>query len=197
MTTITISGDSVAADTNGFGSALTAATPGTTLFALTATEAGDGLAHKVIITPSASVTGNYVITSTNPNGEPQTETLATDTTNAVTSAKYHLSLTSVKSPSGLSTNNVDIGWTAASVTPWLYLAAHGEFKAPGMGFVATVDSGSPTFTVQHTLDGGQTATNHATVASKSASTEGTYTTPVQAIRNSWAAAGEVTIHGYF
>jgi hypothetical protein len=79
-------------------------------FTLTATSSGDSLAHKVVITPSASVTGDYTITGTDADGRVQTETLATDTTNAVTSVKFYLTLTSVLAPSGIGANTVDIGW---------------------------------------------------------------------------------------
>lgn len=189
-----ITGDSVAADTNGFASGVGAVTPGTTLFVLAATEAGDDLAHKVIITPSGSVTGNYIITSTNANGQTQTETLATNTTNAVTSSKYHLTLTSVKSPAGLGAETVDIGWTADSVSAWTFPQPSGPVF--NIGFGCIVDSGTPTYGVQQTYDSGTTAHNHATVTGETTSQEGVYTSPVQGYRLNWTAAGGVTMWAY-
>lgn len=189
-----ITGNSSAADTNGFASAVGAATPGTTLFVLAATEVGDDLAHKVIITPSASVTGSYVITGTDANGGTISETLATDTTNAVTSVNRYLTLTSVKSPSGLSTNTVDIGWTADSVSAWVFPQPSGPVFS--IGFACIVDSGSPTYNVQHTYDNGTTAFTHSTVGPETTSQEGTYATPVQGYRLNWTATGEVTLWAY-
>lgn len=189
-----ITGNSSAADTNGFASGVGAATPGTTLFVLAATEVGDDLAHKVVITPSASVTGNYVITGTDANSDVITETLATSTTNAVTSSKHYLTLTSIKSPSGLGANTVDIGWTADSVSEWVFPKP----TAPrlSIGFACIVDSGSPTYNVQHTYDNGVTAFTHTMVGPETANREGTYTTPVQGIRLNWTAAGQVTMWAY-
>ena len=189
-----ISGVSVAADTAGFANDVntTAGLP----FTLAATTIGDTLAHKAIITPSGSVTGNYALTGTGPGGEAQTETLATDTVNAVTSTKYWLILTQVLAPAGIGANTVDIGWTAASVSPWLYIEKIARDWGPnGMGFVAVPDSGSPTFGGQDTLDGGVNACDHSVVASKTSATTGTYTTPVQAIRMIWSAAGGASFHG--
>lgn len=197
MNRFTITGNSVALDANGLADDVGAVTPGTTLFVLAATTISDGLSHKLTITPSGSVTGSYVITGLGPDGEAQSETLATDTVNAVTSAKYYLSVTSVKSPAGLGSETVDIGWAAASVSPWEYLDPIGEFGPAGMGFACIVDSGSPTYSVQYTLDGGVTAFTHADVTGETTSQAGTILTPVQAVRLSWTVAGEVTMHGLF
>lgn len=190
---ITITGNPTAQDTDGFANDVAAATPGTTLFVLAATSVGDSLAHKVIITPSASVTGSYVITGTDANGQSQTETLATDTTNAVTSAKYYLTLVSVKSPSGLSTNTVDIGWTNAVVSSWVKV---GPFTGVGMAFGCVKNSGSPTYGVEYCF-ADRTAYAHADVAGETTSQAGTILTPVEAVRLIWSAVGEVTLHGLY
>ena len=100
--------DPATEDTDGFANNVTAASG--VAFTLAATTSGDSLAHKVVITPSGSVTGNYVITGTDPDGRTQSETLATDTTNAVTSVKFYLTLVSITAPSGLGAETVDIGW---------------------------------------------------------------------------------------
>ena len=97
-----------AEDTNGFANDVTAASGQP--FTLAATVSGDDLAHKVVITPSGSVTGNYTISGLDADGQTQSETLATDTVNAVTSVNYYSSLTSVLAPSGLGAGTVDIGW---------------------------------------------------------------------------------------
>lgn len=132
-------------DTDGFGNDL----PGTSgvAFALTATTVGDSMAHLVIITPSGSVTGNYSLTGTDADGITQTETLATNTTNAVTSVKYYKTLTQVLAPTGIGAETVDIGWTDDVVSPtfpidWASTAAANIF----------VDiSGTINFTIQETF----------------------------------------------
>lgn len=78
---------------------------------LSATSAGDSMAHLVILTPSGSVTGSYALTGTDGDGIAQTETVATDTVNAVTSTKYFKTLTQVLAPSGIGVRTIDIGWT--------------------------------------------------------------------------------------
>lgn len=187
MEILTISGNSSAADTDGYANNVTA-DPGEPL-TLAATEPGDSLAHLVIITPSGSVTGSYTITGTGPQGEAQTETLATDTTNAVTSAKHYKTVTEVLAPDTLGAETVDIGWTAASVSAWKAIPTFGGYP---IGVGVTVVSGLPTYTLQHTYDG-VAVLNHATIASKTASFDGSITTPVQAIRLSWAAAGPISM----
>jgi hypothetical protein len=100
--------DMATEDTDAYANDVTAASGAP--FTLLTTSAGDSLAHKVVITPSGSVTGNYTITGTDADGRAQTEVLATNTTSAVTSVKYYLTLTSVLAPSGLGAETVDIGW---------------------------------------------------------------------------------------
>lgn len=189
MIELTIAATSVALDADGLANDVTAESGAA--FTLAATAMPDNLAHKIIITPSGSVTGNYTITSKNTHDQTVSETLATDTTNAVTSVGYYQRDIVITAPSGLGAETVDIGWAAASVTgqvsPYPRLPAN-------IGFVCNVDSGSPTYTVQHTLDGVNWF-NHATVAGETTTQEGTYTTPIRAMRMSFAAAGGVTLTG--
>lgn len=192
MTPILITGDSVAASTNAFANDVN--TTSGLAFTLAATTVSDGLAHKVIVTPSKSVTGNYTITGTNGNDEPQSETLATSTTNAVTSAKYYKSLVSVLAPSGITDATVDIGYTAASASPWEFI--NDVWTTPGMGFGCTVDSGTPTYGVEQQYGDG-TAFTHSTVTGETTSQEGSYTYPVRDIRLIWSAAGEVTLRAWY
>lgn len=194
MNRILITGNSVALDADGYANDVTAASGAA--FTLAANDTTDGLGHKVVITPSGAVTGNYGISGNDANGYPISETLATDGANAVTSAKYYATDIVVTAPSGLGAETVDIGWAAASVSAWTFLERFGQF-ADALRFGAIVNSGTPTFTVQHTFDGGVTAFNHASVAAATTSSDGRYTDPVQALRLSWAAAGEVTLHGIF
>jgi len=192
MTSILITGNSVAADTDVIANNVTASSG--VAFTLLTTETTDGLAHKIIITPSGSVTGNYTITGTNANGEPISETLATNTTNAVTSAKYYMGGFVISAPSGLGAETVDIGWTAASVSAWEFINA--PWITTGMGFGCTVDSGSPTYAVEQQYGDG-TAFIHSTVTGETTSQEGGYAYPVRAIRIAWAAAGDVTLRAWY
>ena len=95
-------------DTDGFANNVTAASGAA--FTLITDETPDGLAHKVVITPSGAVTGNYTITGKDADGVETTETLATDAANAVTSARFYASDIVVTAPSGLGAETVDIGW---------------------------------------------------------------------------------------
>lgn len=183
-----ITGTSSAADTDGYANDVN--TTDGLPFTLAATVPGDSLAHKVIITPSGSVTGDYIITGTGPNGQSQTETLATDTTNAVTSAKYYKSVTEVLAPAGIGANTVDIGWTAASVTAWQSLSP----QMTRLNFGVTKGTGSPTYTVQQTFDG-DAVFDHADVAAETTSQWGTIVGPVAGIRLVWTAAGQATLTG--
>jgi len=95
-------------DPNGFADDVTAAAGVAFTLLLAATP--DGLAHKVVITPSGSVTGNYTISGIDADGVSTSETLATDTANAVTSVKFYASALVVLAPAGLGAETVDIGW---------------------------------------------------------------------------------------
>jgi len=95
-------------DTNGFANDVTAASGAA--FTLITDETPDGLAHKVVITPSGSVTGSYTITGLDADGVSHSETLATNTTSAVTSVNTYASSLVVLAPAGLGAETVDIGW---------------------------------------------------------------------------------------
>lgn len=132
-------------DTDGFANDATA-TSGNPI-PLTATSVGDGLGHHVIITPSGSVTGNYILTWTGVRGQAITETLATNTTNAVTSTNFFLTLTQVLAPSGIGSETVDIGWTDDAVSP--PYPVDWASQAPANIYVDI--SGTIDFTIQETF----------------------------------------------
>jgi len=158
--------------------------------ALAANDAGDNLAHLIVITPSGSVTGDYVITGTGPNGQAQSETVATDTTNAVTSTLYFLTVTSVTAPAGIGSETVDIGWAANSVTPWRAV----DPRMTHMMFGCRIVTGSPTFTLQHSMDpAGGDAYPHAQVTDATAGVSNSYAGPIQAIRLLFTVAGRVRL----
>lgn len=97
-----------AEDTDGLANNVTAASGAA--FTLITDETPDGLAHKIVITPSGSVTGSYTISGLDADGFAVSETLATATTNPVTSVKFYASDIVVTAPSGLGAETVDIGW---------------------------------------------------------------------------------------
>jgi hypothetical protein len=173
-----------ATDADGLADDVTAAAG--VAFALAATTAGDNLAHLIIITPSGSVTGNYSLTGTDADGNAKTETLATDTTNAVTSANHFKTLTSVLAPAGIGSETVDIGWTQVAVSKTIPLDWRQNDFQVSLGLDI---SGTINFTVQHTLDAVQDTQpstlkwfNHSSIASSTADVDGNYSFPVQATR---------------
>lgn len=195
MKKMTLTGTSVAQDTNNIAAGVTASSG--VAFTLITDETPDGLAHKLIITPSGSVTGNYGISGSDADGAAVSETLATSTTNAVTSAKYYSTDIIITAPSGLGGETVDIGYTADSVSETVHPELNSSITdgAFNIGFGCTVGTGTPTYTVQHTYDG-VAWFNHASVAAETTSQDGAYTSPISAIRLLWAAAGQVTLTGY-
>lgn len=186
--------------TDGFANDVTASA-GVAL-TLAATAAGDGMAHLVIITPSGSVTGNYTLTGTDADGNSQTETLATDTVNAVTSTKYFKTLTSVLAPSGIGSETVDIGWTDDAVSPTWVPDFKQQFFSIGIGLDV---SGTISVDVQHTFDdifdadvaySSRTWLDHASLAAKTSDADGNYAAGVRGIRlliNSVTAGGTVKV----
>jgi hypothetical protein len=188
MKKITITGTSVAQDTNNIAAAVTASSG--VAFTLITDKTPDALAHKLIITPSGSVTGNYGISGLDANGVAVSETLATNTTNAVTSASYYSTGIIITAPAGLGAETVDIGYTAESITD-----TRGIQPGGNIGFGCIVASGSPTYTVQHTYDNSNWF-DHATVAAETTSQEGTYSAPIAGMRIKFTAAGGVTLTGY-
>lgn len=190
MNRFIITGTSVAANLTGFASNVTGAT-----FTLSATTVSDGLAHLVTVR-NDSVTDHsaktIALVGTDGDGRPQTETIAAPGTSAtVTSTKYFKSLTSATPSATIGADTFDIGYAANAVSAsfWPGVArVHGVFDT---GFGCSI-AGSPTYTVQHTYDGTYWF-NHSSVAAETTAQEGTYTSPVAAIRLLWTAAGTVTM----
>lgn len=186
---VTIVGDSAAADTDGLGDDVTGAS-----FTLTASNAGDSLAHLITITNNTanSHAGKTItIVGTGPNGQAQTESVTGPGASAtVTSTKYFLTVTSVTPSATIGADTFDIGWSADSVSPWEPL----DRLMIRMNFGCTVASGSPTYTVQHTFDG-VAVFKHSFVIDETTNQDGSYTGPIQAIRLNWTAAGEVNFTG--
>jgi hypothetical protein len=181
--------DTLAQDTDAIANDVTAASG--VAFTLITDEMSDGCAHKVIITPSGSVTGNYAITGKGFDGASISETLATNTTNAVTSTNYFLSDIVVKAPSGMGAETVDIGYTAAALSPPIHVAQKAGNMASAMG-ISVDATGTPAYSLQQSYGGQWYA--HATIATKTASADGSILFPVNALRLIFTAASVVEIH---
>lgn len=194
---------SAAASVTGLLSNATGAT-----WTLTANDAGDTvtvnngttvpMAHLITIKGDAATDHSAktaVITGTGPEGEVQTETVnLPNGTATVTSTKYFRSVSTVVPSATIGADTMDIGWALGSVSPSLHPTV-ARVSTFSLGFGCSI-SGSPTYTVQQSYDNGTSWFNHATVAAETTAQEGTYTSPVQAIRLMFAAAGSVTLTGY-
>ena len=99
---------------------------------------------------------------------------------SVTSTKYFLTLDSPVIPSAtIGADTFDIGWAADSVSPWYFLDTMNQDAPFGLGFNVDVDSGSPTYSVQHTY-GRSAVFTHSTVTGETTAQEGASTTPIAA-----------------
>lgn len=152
-------------------------------FTQVATSAADNLAHLIIITPSGSVSGNFTISGTDANGKIQTEVLATNTTSAVTSVKYYLTVTSVLAPSGIGAATVQIGWTDDIISLTYPISWCSAYAAN----IYVDISGTISFDIQQTFDNvlaGVTPSwvSIAALAAKTADTYGNAAIGATAIR---------------
>lgn len=191
MNRFSTTGVAVAASLTGFASNVTGAS-----FTITTTTVSDGLAHKVTVRNDSATdhSGKTIaLVGTDANGRPQTETLTAPGSSAtVTSTKYWLSLTSATPSATIGADTFDIGYAADAVSATMIplgVRLNGGFN---IGFGCSVDSGSPTYTVQHTYDNSVWFT-HSTVSAETTSQEGSYSGPVAGIRLLWTAAGGVTM----
>ena len=67
-------------------------------------------ARGLTFTPSGSALGNIIVAGTDIDNRPITETIATNTTNAVTSLNAYKAVTSVSLPTSAGTITWDVGW---------------------------------------------------------------------------------------
>lgn len=186
-------------NTNGFADDVTASA-GVAL-TLAATSAGDSMAHLVILTPSGAVTGNYALTGTDGDNIAQTETVATNGANAVTSTKYFRTLTQVLAPSGIGVRTIDIGWTDDVLSPSIPI----EWRSTATAALYVDVSGTVDFTVSDTIQNiwnftsPQNSAAWATIASlltKTADTAGSARLGATAVRiliNSLTAGATIRI----
>lgn len=180
---------SAAANTTGLKSNATGAS-----WPLSANDCGDDLAHKITIKGDAATNHSAktaVITGTAADGSAQTETVSLPNgTATVTSTKYFMSVTSVVPSATINADTMDIGWAAAAVTPAVRVASGGgKFPFPiGISVEAT---GTPAYSLQQSY-GGEWF-NHASIATKTASADGSLLYPVQSLRLIFTAASDVVL----
>lgn len=184
---------SVAASTNGMGAAKTSTGAS---YVLTAPGAADGLAHQITV-KNNSVTDHsaktILITGTDENGNPLTESHAHCGTSAtITSVKFFKTVTSIVPSASTGADTFDIGWAAASQAPWIYPRTDVGNAPFNIGIGCTVASGSPTYSIKYTYDG-TTWFTHATITGKTTSFDGAIVTPCAAFRLDFTVAGGVTV----
>jgi archaellum component FlaF (FlaF/FlaG flagellin family) len=149
--------------------------------------AGDGLAHHVTIR-NDSVTNHsaktVILTGKDANGNVQTETMNLPGASAtVTSTKPFKELDGAVPSATIGADTMDIGWAATAVSPWVPLNFHLQnFSAS----VAVAIVGTINYDVQHTYDDINAADafafNHTSLVAKTANADGSYVTPVAAVR---------------
>ncbi len=136
-----------AANLTGFLSNATGAT-----WTLTATTAGDGLAHQVTIR-NDSVTDHSaktaVLVGTDADGQAITETMSLPGTSATTtSTKYFKTLTSITPSATIGADTMDIGWAQTSLGPTVPVDVYSP-----MGTLIAVDiTGTINYSIEETND---------------------------------------------
>lgn len=160
----------------------------TALFgALTATTANDGLAHKVTIannsaTDHSAKTAAITGTDANDNALTETVNLPAASPAVVTSTKFFKTVTSIVPSATIGADTMNLGWTAAAVSPWVKL----DYIQNGFGVsVAVAISGTLNYDVEHAydlLDGAATAFKHSGLTGVTISDDGQYIAPVQGVR---------------
>ena len=142
----------------------------------------DGLAHKVTVRNDAAVdhSGKTItLVGLGANGEVVTEVLTAPNVSAtVTSAKFYRHLTSITPSATIGADTMDIGWTAAAMTPWVAI-----LKIPAT--VAVYITGTINYDIQHSHADNALDANlypFTSDSGKTANFEHAYTAPVKCAR---------------
>lgn len=172
-----------AALTTGYAENVT----GATWVIATPTGAADDLAHLTTIKNDAATDHSAktaVITGTDAMGLALTETLNLPGVSAtVTGVKYFKTVTSVVPSATIGADTMDIGYAAASVTPWVTMDYNqASFSAT---WAVQLVSGVANFSEQHTYDvenGDAAAFGEASLAGLTASTDAVLIGVCRAVR---------------
>jgi hypothetical protein len=179
---------SVAANLTGFKSNATGAA-----FPLTATSAADSVAHKVTIRNDSATdhSGKTVtLVGTAFDGSALTEEVTGPGTSAtVTSTGYFLTLTSATPSATIGADTFDIGWSAAALSPPVPVRSTQRNGVFALGI--SVD-GTGAYSLQQSYGGEWFA--HASIATKTASADGSILFPVMALRLIFTAATTVQLN---
>jgi len=144
------------ASLTGFASNVTGAT-----WTLTANAATDGLAHQVSIRNDTATDHSgktALLTGTDQDGLPQTETMALPGTSAtVESTKYWKTLTSIVPSATIGADTMDIGWVDEFVSPTVGVDRNGGIVGINITLTGTIN-----YTLQQTLNNIQT-TDRSTI----------------------------------
>lgn len=183
---------SAAASANGLAAAVAYAAGG---YALSATSAGDSLAHPVTVTGIAVTNHSgktFTVTGTNENDQPLSQNIAgPNGAVTVTTTAYFKTVSSITVSSTTGVDTFNIGWAVGAIGAWIRPVL--ETNAPlNIGIGCTVGAGTPNFGIRYTYDGSAWF-NHASLAAKTANADGAITAPVAAFQLIWTAAGQVTL----
>lgn len=180
-----------AADADGICLSQTPAAGGVQSLTINGALAAAGVAtldvpRRVSITSAGNDSGRtFTVTGTDRYGHTQTEAIAGPNTATVIGTKDFKTVTGVTIDDD-SAGAITVGSSDEAATPWIPLDL---YRNPvNVSFAVALSAGaSLTYTVQHTLDNpfdgsAIAALNHATIAAQTASKDGSYTTPITAIR---------------
>lgn len=145
--------------------------------------------RRVTLASTGNLSGvTFTITGRSRSGKAISEAIAGPNNNTVTTTAV-FSLVSQIAVSGAVGTNVTVGWGVEGLSAPI---AMDRWKNPfNVGFGCVVDSGTPTFTVEHTFDdiqdfswaeGSANWFPHEDIADDTASVDGNYAFPVTAIR---------------
>ena len=186
----------LAANTTYFAAGLTGATGVITTPLVT-----DGLAHLVSLTSTANLSAiTMTVTGLDADGQAQTEAIVGPNINTVAGVKHFSRVNTITFGATLGANTMGVGVSAISVCPTLpvnYMQS--SFSATQL----IVITGTINVTVQYTegaIYDTQPSTltwfSHATLASKTASADGSITAPFRALRlliNSVTASATISL----
>jgi hypothetical protein len=120
-------------------------------FTLTATDSGDGLAHRVSVRNDSATDHSaktLILVGTDPDGKAQTETIAApDTSATVESSGYYLTLTSVTPSATIGADTFDIGWVDEVATQTIPVNS----RCPVGAAVGSYVTGTMSYSIQETF----------------------------------------------
>lgn len=159
---------------------------------LTATSAGDGLAHFTTIQNNSATDHSgktATIVGTDANGNAQTEVRALPAgTSTVTGVKYFKTITSVTPSATIGVDTMNIGYAANAVSPTVVMDYNFAPFNVGLGVEIT---GTINYGLQHTFDAVFDPTvlyatyvffDHPSIVAQTTSKDGNYAAPVVGIR---------------